>query len=491
MSHLALYRKYRSQDFNELVGQAHVTATLANAVASGRISHAYLFAGPRGTGKTSAARIFARLVNNLKLEEAISHLDIIEIDAASNRRIDEIRDLREKVHVAPAMAKYKVYIIDEAHMLTTEAFNALLKTLEEPPAHVIFILATTEPHKLPETIVSRTQRFSFRPIEAAQLQAHLKKIAKAEKISINDEAIEAIALAGEGSARDSLSLLDQVANLVGDKEITAKVIGESLGLASQDQLKQLIKEVISGKPKEVLATIDQWIGQGYNAHQIHQQLVQTCQRLIRDNLESKLAQTLLRLQRQLSMVSTNSQQPWTALEAALLTATMVKIDSEPSRTPPTVAAKAQSAPEPKKQQPETTKPKASSSTVKTEPTTAPPKSKFSEDLWLKALTQVKQKNNSMYALLRMAEPDYDAKEAVLSLGFRFQFHQRKLQEGKYRRFLEEVLQDVFGHHISVQAIVDTEAKVSTSDKAEAIEDKAVVEDVLQILGGEVVNDKNK
>src|SRR3989338_478241 len=148
----ALYRKYRSKKFGEVVGQQHVTKTLTNALKSGRISHAYLFTGPRGVGKTSVARIFAHEVNNLKYDEDKPHLDIIEIDAASNRRIDEIRDLREKVHISPTSAKYKVYIIDEVHMLTKEAFNALLKTLEEPPEHCIFILATTEAHKLPATI---------------------------------------------------------------------------------------------------------------------------------------------------------------------------------------------------------------------------------------------------------------------------------------------------------------------------------------------------
>ena len=160
----ALYRKYRSKSLDQIVGQSHITTTLANSLKSGSISHAYLFTGPRGTGKTSIARILAHEVNGLPYDDDANHLDIIEIDAASNRRIDEIRELRERVHSAPTSAKYKVYIIDEVHMLTKEAFNALLKTLEEPPAHVIFILATTEAHKLPETIISRTQRLTFKPV---------------------------------------------------------------------------------------------------------------------------------------------------------------------------------------------------------------------------------------------------------------------------------------------------------------------------------------
>src|SRR5579864_4942204 len=186
----ALYRKYRSKSFDEVVGQEHITKTLAQAIKSGRISHAYLFTGPRGVGKTSVARILAHEVNQLPYSGESIHLDIIEIDAASNRRIDEIRDLRDKVRITPTSAKYKVYIIDEVHMLTREAFNALLKTLEEPPAHCIFVLATTEAHKLPETIVSRTQRFEFKPIEAAQAAKHLGRIAKKEHIDISPPALE-------------------------------------------------------------------------------------------------------------------------------------------------------------------------------------------------------------------------------------------------------------------------------------------------------------
>ncbi|MEK7153167.1 MAG: DNA polymerase III subunit gamma/tau, partial [Patescibacteria group bacterium] len=173
----ALYRTYRSKKLSEIVGQEHITTALDHALKKGTISHAYLFTGPRGVGKTSIARILAHEINGLPYNEDRPDLDIIEIDAASNRRIDEIRDLRDKVHIAPTSAKYKVYIIDEVHMLTKEAFNALLKTLEEPPAHVIFILATTEVYKLPETIISRTQRFAFKPVDMPKVIAHLRHIA--------------------------------------------------------------------------------------------------------------------------------------------------------------------------------------------------------------------------------------------------------------------------------------------------------------------------
>src|SRR6185437_5007893 len=184
-----LYRKYRPKAFKDAVGQEHITKTLQQALKSGRLSHAYLFTGPRGVGKTSVARILAHEVNRLPYSDESIHLDIIEIDAASNRRIDEIRDLRDRVRIAPTSAKYKVYIIDEVHMLTREAFNALLKTLEEPPAHCIFILATTEAHKLHETIISRTQRHEFKPVNKVQMSEHLSDIAKKEKIEISREAL--------------------------------------------------------------------------------------------------------------------------------------------------------------------------------------------------------------------------------------------------------------------------------------------------------------
>jgi DNA polymerase-3 subunit gamma/tau len=195
----ALYRKYRSRSLDEIVGQQPVTVALKNALKSGNISHAYLFTGPRGTGKTSIARILAFEINKIKYDSDNLPIDIIEIDAASNRKIEEIRDLREKVHIAPVIAKYKVYIIDEVHMLTREAFNALLKTLEEPPQHVIFILATTDAHKLPETIISRTQRYTFQLASRSEVSKHLKSISEKESIAIDSKALDLIGTPITGS----------------------------------------------------------------------------------------------------------------------------------------------------------------------------------------------------------------------------------------------------------------------------------------------------
>lgn len=266
----ALYRTYRSKKLSEIVGQEHITTALSNALKNGAISHAYLFTGPRGVGKTSIARILAHEINGLPYDDDATHLDIIEIDAASNRRIDEIRDLRDKVHIAPTSAKYKVYIIDEVHMLTREAFNALLKTLEEPPAHAVFILATTESHKLPETIISRTQRFAFKPVDLTKVAAHLKDIAKKEKISISDDALAMIAAHGEGSFRDSISLLDQ-ARSIGHK-VGAADVEALLGMAPTELVITILQQVASHDAAGVVQTLTQLYNQGSDPAQIAKQL---------------------------------------------------------------------------------------------------------------------------------------------------------------------------------------------------------------------------
>ena len=240
---VAFYRKYRSKKLSEIVGQDHITKILDLAIKNNKIAHAYLFSGPRGVGKTSIARILAYEIIKEPYNEKNTHPDIIEIDAASNNGVDNIRQLREQIQVAPFEAKYRIYIIDEVHMLSSSAFNALLKTLEEPPAHAIFILATTEVHKLPATIISRTQHFVFHYIDKQDITRHLKYIAEQEKINITDDALEIIAERGGGSFRDSISLLDQISSEHAE-QITTKTLELALGITNATQIKKLLNAYI-------------------------------------------------------------------------------------------------------------------------------------------------------------------------------------------------------------------------------------------------------
>ncbi|HEY1085339.1 MAG TPA: DNA polymerase III subunit gamma/tau [Candidatus Saccharimonadales bacterium] len=274
----ALYRKYRSRKLSEIVGQEHVTTLLENALKSGRIAHAYLFTGPRGVGKTSIARILAHEINELPYSDESIHLDIIEIDAASNNGVDDIRDLREKVNLAPSSAKKKIYIIDEVHMLSKAAFNALLKTLEEPPEHVVFILATTDVDKLPETIISRTQRHTFRRASIEDIKKNLTSIAKEESININSEALELIAQHSDGSYRDSVSLLDQLASSRSNgEEITTQTIETSLGLAPQKMVDNLIESLNTSNLPVTLQLLATSTEQGIQAKILTDQLIHVLQ----------------------------------------------------------------------------------------------------------------------------------------------------------------------------------------------------------------------
>lgn len=237
---IALYRKYRPKTLREVVGQPQISTTLEKAIKSDKISHSYLFIGPRGTGKTSVARIFAHAINNFNYEIEDNYIDIIEIDAASNTGVDNIRELREKAVIAPSIGKYKIYIIDEVHMLSKSAFNALLKTLEEPPAHVVFIMATTDAYKVPVTITSRSQTFTFHLADEKTMVDFLGKVAKTEKIDITTEALKLVARRGGGSFRDSLSLLDQISTL-STKKITKDTLISALGLPTDEKIDTLLQ----------------------------------------------------------------------------------------------------------------------------------------------------------------------------------------------------------------------------------------------------------
>lgn len=280
-----LYRKYRSKNFDELYGQDHIKDTLRFAIKNNSIAHAYLFTGPRGTGKTSTARIFAKEINftedqnkNIEIAASIdsgSALDIIEIDAASNRGIEEIRELREKVNFAPAYLRYKVYIIDEVHMLTKEAFNALLKTLEEPPKHVVFVLATTEIDKVPVTIISRTQRFDFKLADNNELQKKIDFILVNESKKLNQESIELIMSLGRGSFRDTETILDKVLNTVSDsKELAKTDVEKILGLANANFVESLATKILEKNIESVFSLLENMEKSGLNIKFLINQLLE-------------------------------------------------------------------------------------------------------------------------------------------------------------------------------------------------------------------------
>lgn len=319
----SLYRKYRPLKLADVIGQEQVTKPLANAISDGKVSHAYLFTGPRGTGKTSVARIFAHAVNDFEYQLEDDYVDIIEIDGASNRGIDDIREIREKAAIKPTLGKYKIYIIDEVHMLTKEAFNALLKTLEEPPEHVIFIMATTDLHKVPATILSRTQVFNFKLADMKVILDHLKKISKQEKIEIEDGALKIIIKRGGGSFRDSLSLLDQIST-ISSKKITHEMVEKTLGLPEDTKIAGVLEAYKNRDTAKITADLKDLINMGVKSEIIAEELI--------DRVVEKPEAEFLPLLDTLPDV----KEPFA--EARLIAALLsnIKVAPAPTPTPPTV-----------------------------------------------------------------------------------------------------------------------------------------------------------
>ncbi|HET9173703.1 MAG TPA: DNA polymerase III subunit gamma/tau [Candidatus Saccharimonadales bacterium] len=499
----ALYRKYRSKTLDEIVGQEHITKTIGEAIKRGQLSHAYLFTGPRGVGKTSIARIVAHEINNLPYNDDVQHIDIIEIDAASNRRIDEIRELREKVYVAPSIAKYKVYIIDEVHMLTREAFNALLKTLEEPPAHVVFILATTDAHKLPDTIISRTQRFIFRPADPKKVVAHLRYIAEQEKISVTDSALTLLAHHGEGSFRDSISLLDQASGL--GKKIDVDDVHELLGIPPQESIREIIRDISENMAQSAVQTLQMLYDQGYQAANIAKQLGALLRAQITDESSTIPYNAALSLLGRLLDVPA-SHDPERFLEIILLEtipAETIKQTTVLQASPPHSAATSQKAQKP---QPETTaknrgneklrkseNEQASSVKVGSAPSTQQPviqsakaiTTVFDISLWPQILTALKKKHNTVYSIARMAQPTVSEK-GTLELAFAFAFHQKRLNDARNRKLLSDTIQEITGQLIQIECTFNKEVAQSTPtplNETNTIVDNAEISKISTIFGG--------
>lgn len=470
----ALYRKYRSKSLDEVVGQEHITTTLSHALKTGKLAHAYLLTGPRGTGKTSIARILAHEINGLPYEDDSMHLDIIEIDAASNRRIDEIRELRDKVNLAPSSAKYKVYIIDEVHMLTREAFNALLKTLEEPPEHVVFILATTESHKLPETIVSRTQRFMFKPVDQDKVRAHLRSIATGEGIDIDDEALALVAAYGEGSFRDSISLLDQTRGSNG--KVTADFVRSLIGQPPEESIEAIHGALTAHDGATLVKQLTELRQQGFAAPQIAKRLGS---RLRQDLLQQQAIEGVFELLQKLLEVPA-AYDPENFLEIILLenalagqtrpVAAAATQAPAPARAPaapvakpiPKVTNTVAVAEEPSRPKPSKPLPPPSQD----EPDTPPPgpiaagSVALDEANWPSVLDRLKKTHNTLYGIARMARTEFAATEVTLYC--KFAFHQRRLKEAKNRDIILAAIKAETGRNIALNCLVEEKPETAAA-----------------------------
>ncbi len=528
----ALYRRYRSKSLTEIIGQEHITDTLKTAVEQGRISHAYLFSGPRGVGKTSIARILAHEINELPYIDDSTHMDIIEIDAASNRRIDEIRDIREKVYMAPTSSKYKIYIIDEVHMLTREAFNALLKTLEEPPAHAVFILATTEANKLPETIISRTQHFTFKPVSQEKVVAHLQHIADAEGIKVSPDALGLLAAHGGGSFRDSISLLDQAGGMT--TEITLEDVRRLLGIAPEEAISALLESLRGASlASNIINQLCDLYGQGLQAASIARQLSSKLRDgLTIDSPPLPLGNTL-QLLRNLTTIPA-SPNPERLLEITMIEAAEsihiqgFAVPPEPvaqtvvvepvSKTPSmsenikilspashkTEVANMQDSdaqePQPAKKpqkpsaievQPATpTTPKMPTKTEEIEPlaietiqTTVAPNTggkQMDESVWAEILAGLKKEYNTLYGVLRNAKPIFGKDDIELQL--KFAFHQKRLSESKNRQIIAGFIKEATGRDMLVRCTVAAQKQIS-GQTAGTAPSKPAIDSVTNIFGG--------
>lgn len=453
----ALYRKYRSKSLDEIVGQKHVTEVLSRALKQGKIAHAYLLTGPRGVGKTSIARILAHEINQLPYAEESTHLDIIEIDAASNNGVDDVRDLRDKIQVAPVSAHKKVYIIDEVHMLSKPAFNALLKTLEEPPEHVVFILATTNAEKLPDTIISRTQRFGFRTISRNDVITHLGEIAKKENIKIDAAALETIADRGEGSFRDSISLLDQLSSLADEKTgITLDLVETTLGLAPHSLVASILSAVAERNSQEIIRLIAQASDEGVQATVLIDQLMSAVKTQLGDR--PQLVELLDGL-----LSARESSKPDLKLLTALLGHTAPKQKTAALTAPaPAISASLQSlkakpvAQPTASAQPAPVKPATSPAPTKNAPTEAEAISvpvlpaNPNEFDWDKLLQHVHANYVALYSVL--SKCGYELDGDTLKLYTMRKFAKTKLDEAKYRPLIASSLIAIGAGSLGIETI---------------------------------------
>lgn len=528
MSYTALYRAFRPQTFSQVVGQDHISKTLKNAILQNRVAHAYLFCGPRGTGKTSSAKILAKAVNCLDLKDgepcnectncqAINSgnfLDVLEIDAASNRGIDEIRDIRDKVKFAPSQGKVKVYIIDEVHMLTSEAFNALLKTLEEPPGHVLFVLATTEVQKIPLTILSRCQRFDFRKISTGEIKEHLLDIVRQEGINIDDRALNTIARKAAGGMRDAISVLDQCIAFAGNN-IESEHVEKVLGTLGEEQILKISEAIIQGDAGRVISLLNEYLQSGKDVKQITRDLVEFFRqvmllKLVPDGSMITLSQEALPLVKEqaqnlstsflgqlvLKLNQIEREMRWTGQPQVLLEAGLVEVifqdtSSEVERTPKVMGAKP--AGKTKIVTGERDKKPPVKKTIQEEPVN---QTKVKENTpvdfseikrrWGDILERVKQNRITTHAFLIAGEPKTIDEQGSLLISFDglHKFHFEQISKPENIVLVEKALNEVLGKKINVTCTLEGQ---NTEDSI--TQESSALNKALEFFGGNIVEVK--
>ncbi len=502
-SYISLYRRYRPQRFSEVVGQEEVTRTLRNAVVSGQVAHAYLFSGERGIGKTTVARILARAVNCLHPEGgepcnecancrtilANRTLDILEIDGASNRGIDHIRRLREEVAFSPTDLKTKVYIIDEVHMLTNEAFNALLKTLEEPPPHVVFIFATTEPHKVPRTILSRCQAFDFRKIPQEKIAVRLRQIAQQESIPIEDPALDLIARKANGGMRDAIVMLEQAGSFRQEEKITTDSLLDMLGLVGREEHTAFLKAIESGDRRAVLEMVDSLVDRGKDLEVFLGDLIE----MLRDRIASgesadegydiALVRGILGIKQDLF----RSLDRRIILEIGILSLMQELAPRETARSQQERRGtpKSKSEPEPK---PEPTAEPPLIAAAQDEPSEepAPPVVGGSiEARWDRMLQVIAQERIAIAAFLAEGTPRIDGNMLRIVFHPEYTFHKESLEKSENMQYLAGMVHRYLGDEFAVEVEFDDNAVRKPSPR-ESLREKARL--LCEVFDGKVVKE---
>lgn len=451
----ALYRKYRSRSLDEVLGQDHVTSILRRALEQGKIAHAYLLTGPRGVGKTSVARILAHEINHLPYDDDASNLDIIEIDAASNNGVDDIRALREKAQVAPVSAPKKVYIIDEVHMLSKSAFNALLKTLEEPPEHVVFILATTDADKLPATILSRVQQFFFRPIPTEIMTRQLMNIAKKEGFAIEEDAARLIAERSRGGFRDGISTLDQLSILAtSDQPLTANMVTEYLGLSDATILGNLLDSYPSDDNEKVLNIFQELENSGANSVVVSHQLLSIARTRLRKNPNLiGLVQQLIEVDRHphpdlklLTIFMNSNSQPTEKPAAPKKNITQEAATQKPAEKPtPLKSAEPAKPTEKLAEKEEKPAEPAKKPAAKPKKTDAP-----LELNWEKVIERAKEKSLGLASLLQKSQWSFDGEKLTIYAGSAF--YKKKLDDAKNKPLISEIISEETAMDLEIDII---------------------------------------